>query len=104
MSRFDEAMVSMNTSVMTVYGDLLTVRRGDFSFDLEGAFSSALDSSAALLPFGEARAVVLFRSDEFAATEAGHGDYVIRGEQTYRITDVVDDDGGIATVTLGLPT
>lgn len=103
MSRFDDATARMNASLMSVYGDSMTVRRGTFAYDLVGVFSTAVRSDAQFLPFGEARATALFRAAEFAATEAGHGDYIIRGDEEYRITDVIADDGGIATVTLGVP-
>lgn len=103
MSRFDDATAHMNASLMAIYGDAMTVRRGSFAYDLIGVFLTAVESDAMALPFREARATAMFRSAEFAATEAGHGDYIIRGDEEYRITDVIADDGGIATVTLGVP-
>lgn len=100
MTAFTALAERLNSRVMRLLGENLTVRVGAVDTVLTGIVSTVFDQQSTMLPFQQQRLEVDFVDTEFAATGAGQGSVLLRGDDTYRITDVTTDDGGMAHVTL----
>lgn len=100
MTAFTALAERLNSRVMRLLGENLTVRVGSVDTVLTGIVSTVFDQQSTMLPFQQQRLEVDFVDTEFAATGAGQGSVLLRGDDTYRITDVTTDDGGMAHVTL----
>jgi hypothetical protein len=97
VTAYADAMARSNAASILRYGQAVTVVvAGGTELATHAIVSDDFGTDGRVLPFEHASRSFSFLASALQSVEAGHGDTIQLGDDSFRIIDVVYDGGGMA--------